>query len=142
MSRTTPWSNIQSTSSTGANANLRDFTVPTSHEWEVLAVRASLVCSSITSTRLLAISIIDGLASSNVFAEFRAGNTLSSASSGTVQWGSGLPNDTAFTNEYMHRAMPESLGLSAGQILRVHDVNGISTLDDLNAFVIYRDHAD
>lgn len=141
MSRTTPWDSIQSTSATSTGV-VKDFTVPTNHEWIVQAVTGKLTASSVTGNRRLQMEIVDGSASSNVLATFQAGNTLSSATAGTVTWAGGLPNDTAFTGGFMHRGFPDGLGLSAGQIVRLTDSTAVSTLDQIQGWLIYEDHAD
>lgn len=133
--RTTPYLTLSQTADATADDSDKTFTAPASRQWRVRSIGVRLVTTATVGNRQLDILITDG--SDNLLIKLAAGAVQAASLTRDYTFAPALPNDTAFANGAMARALPEGLVLPAGYKVRVYDSAAIdAAADDLTVRIL------
>jgi len=130
MARMTRWENLALQSDVTLNDSDKTFTVPTEKQWWLKSIYVSLVASASAGNRQVDALITD--ASDNPVCKMVAGAVQAENLTREYVFAPENPQEVAFTNGLMFRAMPAALVLPAGYKIRVYDSAAIdATHDDM-----------
>lgn len=128
MARNTRWFQVAQKSDTAADDSDKTFTVPAATSWRLLSVYAKLVSDATVGNRQLDVLVTD--ASDNELAKFVAGAVQAASLTRTYLFAPQHPQETAFTNALMLRALAGDLVLPAGFKVRIFDSAAIAAATD------------
>jgi hypothetical protein len=130
VARNTPFLNLVLQADVAADDSDKTLTVPAGKQWHVRSIGARLVSTGTVGNRQLDVLITDG--SDNLLIKLAAGAVQAASLTRDYTFAPGLPNDTAFANGAMARALPLNLVLPAGYKVRVYDSAAVdAAADDL-----------
>jgi len=128
--RTTPFPNIVLSADATLNDSDKTFTVPAGKAWRLQSLYAQLVATATVGNRQLDVLLTDP--SNNELSKLQAGAVITAGQTRTVVFAEHNPQETAFTNALMFRALPSGFILPAGYKIRVFDSAAIdAAADDL-----------
>lgn len=130
MGRTTRWLNITQQADAAANDSDKTLTVPAGKSWGLRSIFAELVSTATGGNRQLDVLLTDP--SDNVVAKCVAGAVQAASLTRDYVFAPQHPQEAAFTNGLMLRALAGDVVLPAGYKVRVYDSAAIdAAADDL-----------
>ena len=126
--RTTRFFNIVQVADATLNDSDKTLTVPANAQWRLASVYAQLITTATAGNRQVDILCTD--ASDNEIAKFVAGAVQAASLTRTYVFAPLHPQETAFTNTLMLRALAGDLVLPAGYKVRVFDSAAIDAAAD------------
>lgn len=133
--RTTLFLNLLQQADATLDDSDKTFVVPTRKQWHVRSIGVRLVTTATVGNRQLDVFITDD--ADNLLAKYVSGAVQAASLTRDYVFAPGQPNDTAFVNAAMVRALAAGLVLSAGYKVRVFDSAAIApTADDMTVRIL------
>ena len=128
--RTTPFPNIVQQADALLNDSDKTLTIPAGKAWGLRSVYAKLISTATVGNRQLDVLLTDG--SDNLVAKFVAGAVQAASLTREYVFAPQHPQESAFANGVMLRALAGDCVLPAGYKVRVYDSAAIdAAADDL-----------
>lgn len=141
MPRNTRWENIIQVSDAALNDSDKTSTVTAGKQWAIKSIYAQLISTATVGNRQLDVLITD--ASDNELSKLVAGAVQAASLTRTYVFAPYNPQETAFTNGLMFRALPGGLILPAGYKIRIFDSAAIdAAADDLTIRLLVEERTD
>jgi hypothetical protein len=135
MPRGTAWANLTQYSDFAFNSSNKLVLVPVGKQWRLVSVYVTFISSATAGNRQLDLLLLD--ASGNLMGKYIAGAVQAASVTRLYSFAVGHPQDTAFTNTLMLRAIGSEVILSAGFGLRVWDSTAVdAAADDMSVTVL------
>ncbi len=139
--RTGAFPNIVQQSDATANDSDKTLTVTTGKAWRLMSITATLAATATVGNRQLDVLITDG--SDNELSKLQAGAVITANQTKTVIFAEHNPQETAYTNDVMFRALPAGLILPAGYKIRIYDSAAVdAAADDLTVRMLVEELAE
>lgn len=142
MPRTTPFlSGLQQQADAALNDSDKTSVVPAGKQWHVRGIGVRLVTTATVGNRQLDVYITDD--ADNLLAKYVSGSVQAASLTRDYVFAPGQPNDTAFVNAAMVRALAAGLVLLAGYKVRVFDSAAIdAAADDMTVRLLIEEWSD
>lgn len=128
--RTGPYLTLLLQADAATNDSDKTLTVPAGRQWAVKSLYAALVSTATVGNRQLDVLFTD--AADSPIAKAVAGAVQAASLTREYIFAPSNPQETAFTNGLMFRALPDRLVLPAGYKIRIYDSAAIdAAADDL-----------
>lgn len=141
MPRNTPWQNIVRYLDDAPNDSDKTLTVPAEKQWLIRSLYAKLISTATVGNRTLYLLVTDP--TDNPLFKYYGGATQAAGLTREYVFAPQHPQETAFTNGVILRAIAEGIALPSGYKIRVYDSAAIdAAADDLTVVLLVEERSE